>query len=165
MKRASRPKKEDGSDLAALRQKMTELERSEAEHIQAKDLLEKERETFFPILHKAPYGVVLIDQDMKFLYINPEFTRMTGYTSEDTHAGKDWFHKASPFQGYQREIIKTWKMDVLKKCIERVLPVVCREGEVKQIQFKPTLLDDGRIIIMLSDVTEKRRVEEREVRR
>ena len=143
-----------------MRQKMTELERLQADLTQTNELLQKERETFFPILHKAPYGIVLIDKGGKFLYINPEFTSITGYTLEDTHAERDWFHKASLFREYSQEVLKTWKKDVLERGIEKVLPVVCREGEVKQIEFKPTLLDDGRIIVMLSDVTEKKRVEE-----
>ena len=145
---------------AAMRQKMPELERLEAELTEMKEILQRERETFFPILHKAPYGIILIDSGRRFLYVNPEFTRMTGYTVEDTHAERDWFHTASLFRQYSREILKTWKMDVLDKGIERILPVVCKKGEIRQIEFKPTLLDDGRIIVMLSDVTEKKQAEE-----
>jgi PAS domain S-box-containing protein len=126
----------------------------------AREQLEKERETFFPILHKAPYGIVLIDQDGKFLYINPEFTHITGYTLGDIHSETDWFHKATVFARYSQEILKTWKKTVLKKGLERTLPVACREGEIKQVEFKPTLLEDGRIIVMLSDVTERKKAEE-----
>lgn len=160
MKGKTGEKKRVKSKLAATGQKMAELKRVKADLSRAQELLEKERETFFPILHKAPYGIVLIEKDGKFLYINPEFTRITGYTMEDFYAERDWFHNASVFREYSREILKTWKTDVLEQGIEKVLPVTCREGEVKQIEFKPTLLDDGRIIVMLSDVTERKRAEE-----
>jgi len=142
------------------KQRVNESERLEAELVQVKELLQKERETFFPILHQAPYGVVLIDKDGRFLYINPEFTHITGYTMEDTLAERDWFHKAPVFAEYSREVLQTWKVDVLQKRMERVLTVICKEGEIKEIEFKPTLLDDGRIIVMLSDVTGKKRAEE-----
>ena len=146
--------------LTVTGQKATELKRVKAELAKACELLEKERETLFPILHKAPHGIVLIEKDGRFLYINPEFTRITGYTMEDSYAERDWFHNASVFREYSRNIVKTWKEDVLEKGIEKVLPVTCKGGDIKHIEFKPTVLDDGRIIVMLSDVTERKRVEE-----
>lgn len=133
---------------------------SQSELSRVKQELEKERETFFPILHKSPYGIVLIEKDGKFLYVNPEFTHITGYTLGDIHSETDWFHKATVFTKYSQEILKTWKKAVLKKGLERILPVVCREGEIKQVEFKPTRLEDGRIIVMLSDVTERKKAEE-----
>ncbi|MEI9478481.1 MAG: ATP-binding protein [Deltaproteobacteria bacterium] len=160
MKGKTGGKKRVKSKLAATGLRTTELKRVKVELAQTHELLEKERETFFPILHKAPYGIVLIEKDGRFLYINPEFTRITGYTMEDSYAERDWFHNASVFREYSREILKTWKKDVLEQGIEKVLPVTCKEGEIKQIEFKPTVLDDGRIIVMLSDVTERKRAEE-----
>ena len=77
-----------------LRQRIVEMENTKAELKQVQELLQKERETFFPILHKAPYGIALIGNDEKFIYINPAFTNITGYTLEDVFAGRDWFHRA-----------------------------------------------------------------------
>jgi PAS domain S-box-containing protein len=47
------------------------------------ELLEKERETFSPILYKTPYGAVLIGKEGSFIYINPQFTHITGYILEE----------------------------------------------------------------------------------
>jgi PAS domain S-box-containing protein len=120
-------------------------------------LLRKERETFFPILHKAPYGIALIDNDAKFIYINPAFTTITGYTLEDMSSGRDWFHVASPFLEYRQEIINSRKTDVVHEGIEKILSIICKNGEIKQIECKPTLLDDGRIVVILSDITKWQR--------
>jgi PAS domain S-box-containing protein len=146
--------------LKKLNQRFVELENKETELKQVQELLEKERQTFFPILHRAPYGIVLIDSDGKFIYINPAFTNITGYTLEDIFAGRDWFHRASPFPEYRQEIISSLKRDVIQKEIERIFSVVCKNGETKEIEFKPTLLDDGRIVVVLSDVTERKRAED-----
>jgi PAS domain S-box-containing protein len=146
--------------LKKLNQRFVELENKETELKQVQELLEKERQTFFPILHRAPYGIVLIDSDGKFIYINPAFTDITGYTLEDIFAGRDWFHRASPFPEYRQEIISSLKRDVIQKEIERIFSVVCKNGETKEIEFKPTLLDDGRIVVVLSDVTERKRAED-----
>ena len=124
-------------------------------------ILRQERETFFSILQKEPYGALLIDTDETFLYINPEFTAITGYTIRDVPKGREWFRKAYPNPEYRHEIIAVWKEDVIsRKGGDRVWSVVCKDGLVKEIEFKLTFLDDGRVIVMLSDVTERKRTEE-----
>ena len=143
-----------------LRQRVVELENTKAELKQTQELLQKEREAFFPILHKAPYGIALIDNDGNFIYTNPAFTNITGYTLEDIFTGRDWFHRASPFPEYRQEIINSLKRDVIQKGVERIFSIVCKNGEIKEVEFKPTLLDDGRIVVILSDITERKRAEE-----
>jgi diguanylate cyclase (GGDEF)-like protein/PAS domain S-box-containing protein len=131
------------------------------EHKQFEKVLQQERETFFAILQKEPYGALLINTDETFLYINPEFTAITGYTTKDVPNGREWFRKAFPDPEYRHKIISTWKEDITpRKAVNRILSVVCKDGEVKEIEFKLTFLDDGRIIVMLSDVTERKRTEE-----
>ena len=143
-----------------LPQRIPELESTKAELKQVQELLQKERETFFPILHKAPYGTALIDNYGNFTYINPAFTNITGYTVEDIFTGRDWFHRTSPFPEYRQEIINSLKRDVVQNSIERIFSIVCKNGDIKEIEFKPTLLDDARIVVILSDVTERKRAEE-----
>jgi diguanylate cyclase (GGDEF)-like protein/PAS domain S-box-containing protein len=131
------------------------------ERKQFERVLQQERETFFSILQKEPYGALLINTDETFLYVNPEFTAITGYTIKDVPNGREWFRKAFPDPEYRHKIIAVWKEDIIpRKAVDRVLSVVCKDGEVKEIEFKLTFLDDGRIIVMLSDVTERRRTEE-----
>ena len=52
---------------------ITKKKRSEA-------LLRKEKKIFFSVLQEAPYGAVIIDKEGKYLYMNEEFTKITGYT-------------------------------------------------------------------------------------
>lgn len=146
--------------LQKLNQGIVEWEKTKAQLKQAQELLQKERETFFPILHKAPYGIALIDNDGKFIYINPAFTNITGYALEDISSGRKWFHIVSFFVEYREEIIKSQKRDVVEKCIEKTFSITCKNGEIKEIEFRPTLLDDGRIVVILFDITERKRAEE-----
>jgi diguanylate cyclase (GGDEF)-like protein/PAS domain S-box-containing protein len=124
-------------------------------------ILHQERETFYSILQKERYGALLISTDEAFLYVNPEFTAITGYTLKDVPNGREWFRKAYPDLEYRHKVIAMWKSDIApRKGVDRVLSVVCKNGEVKEIEFRLTFLDDGRIIAMLSDVTERKRTEE-----
>jgi diguanylate cyclase (GGDEF)-like protein/PAS domain S-box-containing protein len=112
------------------------------------------------ILQKAPYGVILIGKDGQYLYVNPEFVNITGYNKEDISTGKDFLHKAYPDRAYRQDVIKYWKSDIARKGMERIFHTLCRDGVVKEVQFKPVLLDDGRILIALSDLTYIRKMEE-----
>lgn len=128
------------------------------ERKQTERLLTRERKTLFSILKKAPYGVVLIDKDEKCLYVNAEFTRITGYALEDIPTIADWFRKAYPDPDYRRHIIETWKGDTAQR-ISREFSVTCKDGSVKEVEFRPTLLGDGRAILVLSDVTQQKRAQ------
>ena len=153
--------------VTSLRQQIAALER-------AVELLQKERDTFFSILERAPYGVVLLDKNGKALFTNAAFTTITGYTLEDAPTTRDWVRLAYPDKQYRDEISasETWKRNktqretnglfhkMLNRFFFRSFSVVCKDGTVKEIEFKPSVLDDGSTIVMLADVTERKRAEE-----
>ncbi|MCX5808499.1 MAG: ATP-binding protein [Proteobacteria bacterium] len=122
-------------------------------------LLQKERKTFFSILQKAPYGVVMMDKDGRYLYMNEEFTRITGYTFEDVPTGRDWFYRAYPDEDYRKNAIRAWKSDITRKGVSQVFTIVCKSGKRKEVEFRPYYLDENRYILMLSDITKQKRAE------
>ncbi len=126
----------------------------------AEEQLKKERETFYSTLQEAPNGVVLIDKDGRYLYINSEFTAITGYTLNDIPTGKEWFLKAYPDPNYRELVISAWKKDVARRALDRAFSVVCKDGTVKEIEFRGTMLKDDRTIVILTDITERKRAEE-----
>ncbi len=126
-------------------------------------LLKNERETFYEILQKAPYGAALIDRDGRYLFINPEFTSITGYMLEDVPTGKEWFTKAFPDERYRRYAIEEWKKDRKDsnvRGLNKTFNVVCKDKSTKEIEFRTAILDDGRLITMLVDITDRKRTEE-----
>jgi diguanylate cyclase (GGDEF)-like protein/PAS domain S-box-containing protein len=153
--------------VTSLRQQITALE-------EAEELLQKERDTLFSILERAPYGVVFFDKDGKTLFTNTTFTTITGYTLEDVPSTNDWVRLAFPDKQYRNEVgvSETWKRDkaqretdslfrkMLKRVFVRSFSVICKDGKVKEIEFRPTVLDNGSTIVMLADITERKRAEE-----
>jgi len=134
--------------------------RDMTERKQAEKLLQQEKETFYTMLQNALYGVGLIDSDGSYLYVNPEFTKITGYTLKDIPTGKDWMHKAYPDKEYRQKAIETWKKDIGVGGTSRVFSVVCKDGKTREIEFRPTQLDDGRAVVMFTDITERKQMEE-----
>jgi len=130
------------------------------ERKRAEELLKKEREIFYSTLQEAPNGVVLIDKDGRYLYVNSEFTAITGYALEDIPTGKDWFLRAYPDPNYREQVIKAWKKNLDNRALDGAFSVVCKDGTVKEIEFRGTMLKDNRTILILSDITERKRTEE-----
>jgi PAS domain S-box-containing protein len=131
------------------------------ERRRAKDHLRKQRRGFVSVLEQAPYGIVLVDGDGRNLYANGAFTEITGYTLGDIPTGREWFHKAYPDETYRKEVISAWKKDLAQGELTRTFRVLCKDQSLKEVEFKSAVLDDGRTVTMLSDITERRQAEER----
>ncbi len=125
------------------------------------EMLVKERETFKAILERAPYGIVLIDEDGRSLFVNKQFTDITGYSIEDVRTGREWFSKAFPDPVSRKQAVRLWKGDApRRRGNDLVLGVSCKDASIKEIEFKFVMLDDGRINATLWDLTQRRRAEE-----
>ena len=68
--------------------------------------MKEERKIFSLVLQKAPYGAVIIDRKGKYLYMNEEFTTITGYDLKDVPRGIDWFLEAYPDQEYRKKCLR-----------------------------------------------------------
>jgi PAS domain S-box-containing protein len=115
----------------------------------------KEEKIFRSVLQKAPYGAVLIDRDGSYLYVNEEFTTITGYTLKDVPTGRSWFERAYPDPQGRAEAIDAWRGDSEKTGASQTFTITCKDGRPKVVEFRPNPLGDGRYILMLSDVTER----------
>ena len=142
------------------RNRMLAVVRDIGERKRNEMLLQKERSGFFAVLEQAPYGVVLIDHDGRYLYVNPQFIAITGYTLEEIPTREDWLEKAYPDPNYRTLVNEIWEVDFASKTESRVFIVTCKDGTEKQIEFRPTFLDDGRAAMILYDITERRKAEE-----
>jgi two-component system cell cycle sensor histidine kinase/response regulator CckA len=132
------------------------------ERKQAEELLQKERETSLSILENAPYGVALIGKGGHYIYINPEFTNMTGYTLQDIPTGKDWYQKAFPDQRERERAIQVWKEDRSKeKMMDREFGIHCKDGKIKEIEIRVNFLKNGHALIVLRDITEQKLSQEK----
>ena len=128
------------------------------------EALSVERRRFESLGRNSPFGLVMVQPDGSFSYVNPKFVEMFGYSLEDVPNGKEWLTKAYPDPAYRREIISTWLEDVkVTKAGEsrpRVFSVTCKDGAEKVIHFRPVRLDSGEDLMTFEDITERKRAEE-----
>ena len=70
--------------------------------------LQAERDKLQTISENAPFGMVLIDKNGHFTYINPKFTELFGFDLSDIPDGRTWFRKAYPDAEYRHAVISAW---------------------------------------------------------
>lgn len=137
--------------------------RDMTERRQAEDALFNEKEKLRFLSENAPFGMVLIGPDGRFLYINPKFKEIFGYDIDDVPDGRTWFRKAYPDDALRREVIGTWVGDTTDKPYgqqtQRIFPVTCKDGSVKTISFTTVFLKEADKIMVCEDITERQRLE------
>lgn len=111
------------------------------------DRLRRSEYRFCEVMDLSPDAMSIIDSAGHYTYLNRAFSDLFGYTLADIPTGRAWFEKAFPDEGYRKEVISTWKTDLLQACAGHVRPrtyrVRCQNGEHKTIQFQPVTLKDG----------------------
>jgi len=125
----------------------------------AEETLRDERNRFRTLSENAPFGIILINKDGVFEYINPKFEELFGYDLDEIPNSLEWFRKAFPDQKSRREVISTW-LDYLESTkpgeqVPRTLPATCKDGTQKIIHFIPVKLATGEYIVTLEDITER----------
>jgi len=126
------------------------------DEIHAFETLRSQRDLLYSLFEYLPLGIAILDIDNQPLMINKGFTELTGYTLEDIKSLDDWFSKAYPDPEHRDLAREGWQ--ALRKTTEAALEnkVTCRDGGVKDIEFHATFLKDGRSLVTLADVTERR---------
>jgi PAS domain S-box-containing protein len=133
---------------------ITERKQAEEEKAKLEEAFHKEKETLSMILERTPHGISLVDNDGKYVYLNPYYTKITGYTLEDIPSKEEWFKKAYPDKNYRNGIIETWNNDTLEGELGKIreFKIKCKNGDTKHIEFRSAFLKDKKISV-LTDIT------------
>jgi PAS domain S-box-containing protein len=133
------------------------------EHKQVLNELHTEKQRFQTLSENAPFGMVMIDKEGAFRYINPKFRELFGYDLNDVPNGKTWFRKAYPDTSYRHDVISTWISDLESfnpgEKRSRTFTVTCKDGTEKIINFIPVQLGTGENLMACEDITERKRTE------
>ena len=113
------------------------------------------------ILRETPDGLVLMDGEGVCRYMNPAFTRITGYTWEDVPTMSAWFECAHPNPAYRQRVVDMGQELLRGDRGFLVASVVCRDGRVRDLEFRRAPVEGGCSLITTRDITEQALVEER----
>lgn len=125
------------------------------DEIQAYESLRSHRDLLNSLFDSLPMGITIWDGNGRLLMINKGFTDLTGYTPTDIGGLDDWFSIAYPDPQYRRLIIEDWQT-AKESAGAREFKVTCRDGRIRDIEFHGTFLKDGRALVTLTDITDRR---------
>ncbi|MCK9298851.1 MAG: PAS domain S-box protein [Methanoculleus sp.] len=112
------------------------------------------------ILREAPDGLVLLDAEGRCRYLNPAFTRLTGYAREDVPTLSAWFERAHPNPAYRETVQELGQELFSGRRTTLVASVVRRDGRVREIELRRAAVEGGCVLFVLRDVTEHALAEE-----
>ena len=125
------------------------------------------------IIESSPVAMVGIDSQGSSTFLNPEFVRLFGYTSEDLPTISQWWTKAYPDPEYRKSMADAWQaeQDRAKQSGEPISPmevtVRCKDGTDKDVVISTAPLsdapDDG-YVVSLIDITGRKQAEQKLVR-
>jgi PAS domain S-box-containing protein len=146
---------EDVTELQALNDALRS-EISERQHVE--EALRASEQRYRTLFENAPVGISLMKANREIVYINPQFTKMFGYTLADLPNKDTWFLKAYPDPEYRRHIISLWEKDLYKSQKEDrhgeiTLKVRTKDGTTRVIRIHTAVQDDGDHLVSYEDIT------------
>lgn len=125
------------------------------EHI-AQLKLRDQRDLLNSLFENVMLGVTVWDKEGRLMLSNKSFAEITGYSRQEIKTLEDWFPRAFPDPRYRDQVITDWQPSTHQKNAVREYKVTCKHGEAKDIEFRGTFLPDGRTLITMSDITDRR---------
>ena len=124
-------------------------------------------EKFRKFTDRAPFPVAIVNGE-QIEYLNPQFSKTFGYSLDDIPDCNTWFTTVYPDSHYRSSVMTEWSKYVSEKIDihenPKVFDLVTRSGQKVTAEFRMLHLDDGRIIMIIEDVTLQRRLEEERLR-
>jgi len=154
------PIRDDNGKLIAAIETLQDI----TERKRAEEQLKYERQRFSFLSENAPFGMAMIDKDGNFVYINPKFKEIFGYSLSEIPDGRTWFKKAYPDSAYRQTVIAAWVEDL--KAVgpgekrPRVFTVTCKDGKEKIINLISVQMETGAHIMTCEDITSRKHAEE-----
>ncbi|HAR95055.1 MAG TPA: hypothetical protein DCR97_03685 [Deltaproteobacteria bacterium] len=132
-----------------------------SERKRAESLLASERQIFFSALEGNPHGIALLDNRGYFIYVNSQFTAITGYLLEDIPTWGTWVQRtgANRILGNQPLDPRARFASSHKGEKQTEYRIACKDGQLKDVESRITLLGDKSLVV-LTDVTSRKKAEE-----
>lgn len=129
-------------------------------NIQAKVDLQYQRDLLNTLFDHILLGITVWNHDGTLMKVNKYFSELTGYSLEDIQDVDTWFLKAYPDPSYRAHVIEDWKKSIKQQSAVREFKICCKNQKIKDIEFRGAFLPDGRALVTMSDISERKLTEE-----
>jgi len=128
--------------------------------------LVKSNQELMSIIKNSPVAMVLTDSGGNIDFFNRSFIEQFGWTSDDVRTPDEWWQAAYPDASYRQKVQKDWgaAIKVAQEANCEIAPqfwkLVCKSGDVKDVEFRMISLNDSISIIVMHDLSDIRRSEQ-----
>lgn len=141
------------------------IAREITESKKAECILRSNEDSFRRLLDRNPVAMTVADKNGKFVYFNNKFIKTFGYTIQDIPTVDDWWPRAYPDAQYRQMVVQSWKAAAMKAIRNKKetepqeWKVTCKDGTVRDIEFRMASMQDVNIVIF-NDLTGRKKAEE-----
>jgi PAS domain S-box-containing protein len=124
--------------------------------------LKESEERYRLLVESVPFGISFITSTGTIEYVNPAFEKICGYTRAEIPDLTLWGEKVFPDAEYREKIFGTWLMQVQTLTgsnlhADNIFRIHCRDGKDKDILFTAVFLANGKVLVTIEDITERKR--------
>jgi PAS domain S-box-containing protein len=145
------------------------LARDITDRIAKENEIRQSQARFKTLLESAPIGIGVLQLPDAAIFINQQFTELTGYTIDDTSSFSKWWELLYPDPSYRAEVRAQWEQALFQTPAgEQVAPLVCdvttKAGPIKQMQISAVAVGNEIIFafVDLSDLIQARQEAEKQ---
>lgn len=115
------------------------------------------KEIIREVTEHVPFPIILMDAAGNIRFLNKKFEQLFGYTIVDIPDEKEWFKKALRDTPELKNLTSMWKqaLDGARAGDSSIFPVVCKNGEIRQISVHVTPLVGDEKCVVCEDITGK----------
>lgn len=111
-------------------------------------------------LDALPCGVLVLDDLGSPVYQNEPLMKLLGRPVAREETVEDWLGAACPTEEHLNEVTTLWREDVWRRQLTRTFSLATADGLLKELEFQPSGLPGGGLLICIQDATEHCRHEE-----
>jgi PAS domain S-box-containing protein len=140
------------------RQQPNDLSRTVPEGIVFQEVERDKRpqpQLFQSYLHALPCGVLVLDDMGRVVFQNQQLTRLLGQSALPEQTVEDWLAAACPDSAHRHQVASVWREDVWRRQLTRCFSLATADGWLKALEFQPTGLPGGGLLVCIQDATEK----------
>jgi len=110
------------------------------------------------LLDYAPFGIVRLSSDGDVIFANTQVDELMGFSIACGQSFTDWIAKGRASDEMSAALVGEWTDKVWRRQMTSIVQVAGDDGLLKDVEFRPTLMDDGGLLVFVSDVTDRQQV-------
>jgi PAS domain S-box-containing protein len=125
---------------------------------QTEELLGRSEQRLRTLAEKIPLGIAVVDSLDRFIFVNPTFVTMFGYSSDETPTLMTWMTRTLSESSLGGKIHRAFVDEEARLRLpgagDRHFPVLCRDGSSKDVRFSTFSLSEDEHVLVCEDLTE-----------